>query len=111
MTKDLLKQAQQLHRQGDLKQALSLYQQVLSTDSKNADLLHQIGIIYAQLEQYPEALLHIDAALAEQPSAGFYNSKGNVLLRLKAYDDALTAYRKAIKLNARYEIENNNIGI
>ncbi len=110
MTKELLKQAQQKHRQGELTEALALYQQFLADNPKNADVLHQIGIVYAQLENYAEAVHYIDAALEQEQNAAYFNSKGNLLLRVQDYESALNAYRKAIKLNSRYEIAHNNLG-
>ncbi len=111
MTKEqLIQQAQQKQRRSEFAEALSLYQQALNIDPKNPDLLHQIGVIYAQLENYAEAIRYIDLALEQEQNASYYNSKGNLQLRFKDYEGAMAAYRKAIKFNARYEIAHNNLG-
>ena len=67
-------------------------------------------MVYAQLENYAEASRYIDLALAQEQNASYYNSKGNLQLRLQDYEGAMAAYRKAIKFDARYEIAHNNLG-
>lgn len=106
-----LKQAQQLHQQGDLVGALAIYQQLLVENPSDADIIHQIGIIFAQQQNYPQALQYLNEAIQIQPrSAPFYNSKGNVLIRQGQIESALSEYRKAIKNDPYYPIAYNNLG-
>ncbi len=111
MDKELLKKAQQLQRQGDLTEALALYLQLLRDNTDNADLLHQIAILYAQQEDYSSAWEYLEQAAQQQPrSAAIHNSKGNVLLRQGQKDAALAEYQKAVNLDRHYAIAYNNIG-
>lgn len=111
MDKELLKKAQQLQRQGDLTEALALYQQLLRDNPDNADLLHQIAILYAQQEDYSGAWEYLEQAAQHQPrSAAIHNSKGNVLLRQGQKDAALAEYQKAVHIDRHYAIAYNNIG-
>ena len=45
-TEQLIKQAQQKQRQGEFAEALALYQQALSEDSKNPDLFYIKSVWY-----------------------------------------------------------------
>ena len=111
MNKNLLKQAQELQRQGEYGQALAIFQQLLAEQGDDADLLHQIGILYAQLQDYVHSVEYLERALTQQPrSAAIHNSIGNVLLRQGDADNALHEFQKAIKIDPRYAIAYNNIG-
>lgn len=113
MKNNLLKfrQAQQFQQDGNFAQALIIYQQLLAEDANNPDILHQIGILYAQQQDYPRSLQYLNQAIKLQPqSAAIHNSKGNVLLRQNDPQAALQEYRKAVKIDPRYAIAYNNIG-
>src|SRR5438128_2373190 len=93
MNKEKIKAAQSFQQQGDWSSALAIYQELLTENPDNPDILHQIGIIYAQQQNYPHALEYIQQALKFQPdSAPFHNSKGNVLLRQGDLEGALSEY-------------------
>lgn len=111
MDRQILKQAQQFQQQGDLAQALATYLQLLAENLGNADLLHQIGILYAQQQDYAHSLDYLNQALIQQPhSAPIYNSKGNVFLRQGNQEAALSEYQRAVKSDPRYAIAYNNLG-
>ncbi len=109
--KEQILKAQQYQRQGDLAEALLIYQQLLDSHPNDSDILHQIGILYAQQANYPDSLKYLQLALQNQPrSSAIYNSLGNVYLRQNDSEAALKEYRKAIKIDAHYAIAFNNIG-
>jgi predicted TPR repeat methyltransferase len=111
MDKEAIKQAQEFQRHGESAQALTIYQQLLADNPNNGDLLHQIGVIYAQDLKYPRALEYINQALVQEPnSAAFRNSKGNVLLRQGNLEAALSEYQRAVKADSHYAIAYNNMG-
>ena len=73
--------------------------------------MHQIGILYAQQQDYARSLDYLNQALTQQPhSAAIHNSKGNVFLRQGNPDAALAEYQRAVKSDPRYAIAYNNIG-
>ena len=110
-TRKSLRQAQQFQQQGDLVQALAVYLQLLAENPGNADLLHQIGILYAQQQDYVHSLDYLNQALIQQPrSAAVHNSKGNVFLRQGNPEAALAEYQRAVKSDPRYAIAYNNMG-
>lgn len=111
MNKAKLSTARELHAKGDLKGALEIYEALLKEDPKNAELLHIIGVLYAQLNQEDLALHFLKKALKIEPSAAIYNSLGNVLRRLRKSDEAIEAYHQAIALQSDYSAAYNNLGL
>ena len=106
-----LQQAQELHLRGQLKEAETLYHELLGENPDQADVLHALAVLYAQSERYDEALTHLDKAISTEPNeAALYNSKGNVFLRLNKYFDAAAQYQKAIELDSDYAVAYNNLG-
>ena len=110
MNKEQLEKAQTLHREGRFDEALKCYQQLLEQNPNQAELLHAIGILYAQTGKYDQSLKTINKAIKNNSKiAAFYNSKGNVLLRLDKLKEASTAYQNAIKLKSNYAAAYNNL--
>lgn len=107
-----LHQAISWHQQGDLRSALSMYQQVLSVDPENFTALHCLGILFGQLGRFEDALVAFTKASIVHPNdfAAHYN-RGKALQELKRYDEALDAYNKTLKLNNNYADAYNNRGI
>ena len=111
MSKTLLQKASQLHQQGKLSEAETLYHQLLEEDPKQLDVLHALAVLYAQSNQYDDALTTLDKAIAiDEALASLYNSKGNVYLRLGKQDEAIAQYKKAIYYNKQYAAAYSNLG-
>lgn len=110
MTKQLFEQAQEAHQSGDFKKALTLYQTLLYDDPNNPELHHIIGILYAQLGEYSNAIEHVEKAIQLKPQSSFYNSLGNIYLRQKNFDKAIHSYQSAIDLNEDYGVAYSNLG-
>ena len=67
--------------------------------------------MYAQTQDYQQALTYLNQAIALQPhSTSFHNSKGNVLIRQGALKAAEEEYRQAIKYDSHYAIGYNGMG-
>ncbi len=99
------------HRSRNLEKALELYQKLLIASPKNSELLHLLGILKAQQNDFKAAEKFITEALAENPnSAAINNSMGNVYKNLKEYDKAIIYYHQALRLNPNYAIAYNNLG-
>lgn len=111
MTNKLLEHAQQQLQQGKLDEALASYQQILKDDPHQPDVLHLAAILLAQMEHYAQSLDYLQRAIKLQPDAAvFYNSKGNVLLRMDKLVAATKAYYIAISLKPDYAVAYNNLG-
>lgn len=64
-----LQSAVALHRQGRLKEALALYNQILNTQPGQPDALHLSGLCLFQLGQVKPGLARLEAAVAARPEA------------------------------------------
>ena len=67
MSQTVYLKAVQQHQAGQLAQAESLYQQVLSTNPQHADALHMLGVVYYQTNRAEQAVTAISQALQIQP--------------------------------------------
>lgn len=111
MNETLIKKAQQLYQQGKRQEALDIYLKLLDENPEQADILHTIGFIYAQMGKNKKALEYIEKAITIQPDvATYHNSKGNVLMRLDKLKEAIKAYQRAINFDPKYAPAQNNLG-
>lgn len=109
---ELLKKAESHHRRGEFEEALQCYLELLKEHPDDSDLMHIIGIVYAQSGKNQDALKYINQAIKINPNhATYQNSKGNLLLRQGKFATAKKYYQKAIQLNPRYPSALNNLGI
>ncbi|MCH9643760.1 MAG: tetratricopeptide repeat protein [Gammaproteobacteria bacterium] len=107
---DRLKQAELLHQQGRLSEALQLYHEILEDDPNQADTAHIIAILHAQKQEYDKALQFTNVAIELQPrNATFHNTLGNIYAAQQNQEQSISAYEKAIELNPRYAIAYNNL--
>jgi tetratricopeptide (TPR) repeat protein len=61
-------------------------------------------------KKYDEALICIDEAIEFNPElAVLYNTRGECLLKMKNYDDAIDAFRKANTIEPENEDFSNNL--
>jgi tetratricopeptide (TPR) repeat protein len=92
-------QALAFHRAGLLAEAEQLYRRVLEHRPGSFDCQHLLGVISYQRGNCLEAVRQIDAALKiNSRVADAHLNRGNALLRLKRFDEALASYDKAIAL-------------
>ena len=87
------------HQAGNLADAEALYRQVLLADRDNADALHLLGVLALQAGQAEPALVLINRAIAIKAAAAFFGNQGLVLAALGKWDEAIAAYRQALKLS------------
>lgn len=110
-TSTLLHQAVQLHQQGRLDQAATLYHQVLAAVPRQFDALHLLGVIERQRGAPSHAVKLIEAALAVDPSqARAHCNLGAALQDLDRPEDALASYDAALHLDPRYALAWDNRG-
>ena len=106
---DLLAQAMQAHRVGQVPEAREAYMAVLKREPQNADCLHMLGALEGQFGSDEAAVQLIGKAIeinAQEPM--FHNNLGNVYLNLRRPEEAEAAYRSALALDpARYDAINN----
>jgi tetratricopeptide (TPR) repeat protein len=84
---------------GKRDQALELFQQGLALDPKNEDLLNFQSYQLAELGDFNGALAANDAYVAVRPGdPNPLDTRGDVQFMAGRYDEAVTAYRKALEL-------------
>ncbi|MFO1421414.1 MAG: tetratricopeptide repeat protein [Candidatus Competibacteraceae bacterium] len=95
----LLAQAMNLHRQGHLMEAQSLYERLLRDRPDHPEALNFFGILQQQRGQSTQAEQLIRRAIRAAPNyASAHTNLGNVLIVQKRFEDAIAAYRQAIVL-------------
>jgi len=92
MSQTVYLNAVQQHQSGQLAQAESLYQQVLSATPKHADALHMLGVVYYQTNRAEQAVTAIAQALAIQPKNTDYLNHYALSLRAANQPQAAIKY-------------------
>jgi tetratricopeptide (TPR) repeat protein len=101
-SRDLFIQATELAEQGRLDEALALFQALLKTDSNNATIWNNIGIIRFRQGEYREAVNAFGQATDTNPEfTNAWFNKSLALVNLGKETEALRALDKVIKLNSR----------
>jgi protein O-GlcNAc transferase len=102
-SQSILQQAVIFHRAGSLMEAEQLYREVLRTQPRDFNALHLLGVVHHQRGRHADALDQIDAALTvNSATADAHNNRGNVLVALKRFDEAVASYGRAIALKPDY---------
>ncbi len=96
------------HRQGDLKQAMERYSEVLRTDPENADALYYIAVVACQEGQFEQGAALARRALAKAPSARAHNLLGRALEALGEPLEAIKNFDQAIALDANFAEAHSN---
>lgn len=100
---DTLAKAIDLHRRGELVQAMALYRDLIDRAPDNADAWHLFGVAAHQQGARELALDLIEGAIRLNGDAADYHSNlGMVLKALGREDDAGAALERAIELDARH---------
>lgn len=107
-----LKLGMQQLQAGQLPHAKATYERVLSTNPRNADALHWLGVACFQQGNSTQAIYFINQAIALSPNMAFYRSTlGNVLQALGNGDAAIASYSVALTLKPEFAEAHNNLGI
>lgn len=111
MNPHFLQQAMQWQQEGRLEDAIELYHQLLAQFPDNEDVLHGLGLAYAQAKNYPKAITLLKQAVTLAPHIpGFHNNLANAYKRVGNFDSALQHYQQALKLKSPYPQAENNLG-
>jgi protein O-GlcNAc transferase len=105
-------QALQLHRQGRLAEAATLYRALLAHAPTHAEALSLLGMLEHGRGDAAAAEALLARAVAAKPGdAGLHLNRGNLLLELGRPQDALASYDVALALVPGYaEAHNNRAG-
>ncbi len=108
----LLHDALNKQKQGDLDAAISVYNQILQFDPRNADAHHLLGCAYKSRYQFDEAIVSISVAIALQAKQGiFFNSLGSAYMGKDEVVAARLCFEHALALNPDYDDALSNLGL
>ena len=97
-----LQSAIALHQSGQLKEAATIYKQVLDTDPANGDALHLLGLVSHQSGQSTTAIALIKRALKISPNQpDFLRNLANILRESGKFEEAIQVCRRIIELQPR----------
>ena len=105
-----LQKAVSLHQSGQLKQAKTIYQQILEIEPGNADILHLLGLISYQSSQLETAIALIERALDISPNQlNYLWNLAKILRESSQFQKAIEVYHQIIQLqpqsaNVHYEL-------
>jgi len=110
MAQQLLKQATQFHRLGELQKARDIYTKILESFPKQPDALHLYGLVCHQQGQHQEAIEYIHKAVEQVPNQPVLrNNLGDALREAGEYEEALTQLKIALKLRPDYAGAHQNL--
>lgn len=108
--KKLLAAAVQAHQAGDLAQAKKMYELILAQEPADAEVMHLLGMLAAQLGQFDVAVAWIEEALRIMPdNVLFHTNLGNALKNLGRWQDASQQYQQALQLDPQYAEAHNGL--
>jgi protein O-GlcNAc transferase len=90
------------HRDGDLTEAMRVYQELLALVPNHADALHLMGEALYRQGQSGAALSYLNRAIASVPHHFYLNTRGTVFLETGHLMEAEQDLRRAIKLVPDY---------
>jgi tetratricopeptide (TPR) repeat protein len=100
--RDLFSEATELAEQGQLDEALAIFQALLKTDSNTTTIWNNIGIVLFRQGKYREAMNAFSHATDIDPQFGnAWFNKSLALMHLGKDTEALRALDNALKLNPR----------
>ena len=97
---DAIRQALAFQQAGKLRESEIVCRQMLAANPKDPDALNLLGVIAGQVGQYAAAEQLIRQSLAVRYAPQALNNLGIVLRFAGRKDDAIAAYREALKLDA-----------
>jgi len=100
---ELLRQASELQRSGQLAQAAGLYEQIVRVEPRHADSWHQLGLIALVAGQPETAREYFRRAIMSDGSrAAYHHNMGTCCAALSQLADAQASYEQALRLDPNY---------
>ena len=99
------------HRAGRLREAETLYRQILRLDPNQPDALFLLGTLAGQMNQLPLAISLVERAAALRPNDSvFLANLGEFHRRLGHFDRAIGLLRRSIELFPTHPLSHSNLG-
>jgi tetratricopeptide (TPR) repeat protein len=91
-------------------EAITAYKQCYENNNNNSDACYNLGYIYNGREEYNNALEWLNKANKIKESVDVYNEIGFAYYKLKKNDEAINAYKSALKINEKNGTAYKGIG-
>ena len=103
--------ANQLHKEGRLTEAKSIYEKIFSSDPNKFEVLHLLGTLEAQLGFFDRAIDLLEQATMKSPHLwdSFFNL-GNAYMENSNYEMAVLNYKKSLELKNNNSVVQNSLG-
>ncbi len=99
------------HQAGHLSQAEAIYRQVLEVAPNHSEVLHLLGVIAAQRNNFAQSIELINQAIAiDNTVANFYSSLGIAWSGQQQWEKAIASFNQAITLNPNHQEVHHNLG-
>ena len=99
------------HKEGRLKQAESLYREILAAEPENAETLHLLGMLLMQLGDHTAAVALLTQAVERAPHfAEARNSLGLAYRRLGRREQSAACFREAVAIDPHFDDAYNHLG-
>jgi predicted TPR repeat methyltransferase len=106
-----LTMATELHKHGQLKEAESVYRDILKAAPDHSDALHLLGVTLHQLGETERGIEYLKRSLESAPNnPAAINNLGNIYRESGRLDDALDAYRLVLEIEPRHADTLVNLG-
>ncbi len=100
-----------LQQKNELSTAIPLLQNLLTQAPRDGDILHALGMAFAQSHDFHQALVYLQQAVQFAPQiAEFHNNLANVYKGLGQIPLAQRHYQEALRLKSPYPQAHNNLG-
>jgi protein O-GlcNAc transferase len=104
--------AVQHHRAGQLREAETIYRQILAADPNHHDAWHLLGLIACQVGKHQAGIECIQRALAFRPDwAEAHFNLGNAWKDQGKLDEAMACYQRAVQRKPDFAEAHNNLGL
>lgn len=104
-----LEAAKQLHREGDVDAAESVYLDIIKTDPLHADTQHMLGIVCLDRGQLQDAEQYFcDAIALDDKQANFHSNLGIALGAQNRTEEAYESFKQAFELNPEHLVALSN---
>ena len=107
-----INQALQLHRAGQVLDAIKVYEEVLPSQQGNAHLFYLLGTAYVGVNRTIDAEKALKQSIGlDKRNADAHYNLGILLAGLKRFDEALACYDKALGINPNHAPAYTNRGV
>ena len=101
-----------LYRLCQFEESLDFFNDSLTEDPNNVEILVNKGSTLGKLGYFPEAIIYYDQAIKIDPNfLPAKNNKANIFATLQKYDEAISLYREVLKQNPNYVTAKSNLAI